>query len=397
MWSLAGQARKPSSTLFPAAPLTLQRKCACGQHAGGGECEECRKQKLSLQRRKGNGSKPASVPPIVRDVLLSSGQPLDADIRAFMEPRFERDFSGVRVHTDARAAESAQAVDALAYTVGRDVVFGEGGYQPETPSGRSLIAHELTHVIQQEHGVVGSPLRVNAFGDPSEQEAERFADAVSRDTSPGRIAHAAGYVQLARSGKSKGGGASAPGTCGGTWTCASPAGCTVPDSPGNGAASNGWKLVVRIDTEAPTASDVSVGTVGHTYVDFQESNGTKYTYGYYPSPSRSPDPVFRPTSPGCIVHPDTAHSTCVDYSETFEITQSQYANALAAAQSFCRMPGTYHLLTANCTTFAAGIAREAGQTLPSARGSVSPARLSADNPNTLIDALRARDAARRGR
>jgi hypothetical protein len=93
----------------------------------------------------------SGVPPIVHDVLRSTGQPLDAATRAFMEPRFDHDFSQVRVHTDARAAESARAVDALAYTVGRGVVFGAGRYAPETQIGKVLLAHELTHIVQQRY------------------------------------------------------------------------------------------------------------------------------------------------------------------------------------------------------------------------------------------------------
>lgn len=91
-----------------------------------------------------------SVPPIVHDVLNGGGgQPLDAMTRAFMEPRFGHDFSQVRIHTDTRANESAKAVNALAYTVGRDIIFESGRYRPETTVGRTLLAHELTHSIQQ--------------------------------------------------------------------------------------------------------------------------------------------------------------------------------------------------------------------------------------------------------
>ena len=95
-------------------------------------------------------------PPIVHDVVGSSGQPLDAGTRAFMEPRFGHDFSKVRVHTDAKAADSARAVQARAYTVGRNVVFGAGKYGPGTQAGRGLLGHELAHVVQQEHGAVPS-------------------------------------------------------------------------------------------------------------------------------------------------------------------------------------------------------------------------------------------------
>jgi Domain of unknown function (DUF4157) len=89
-------------------------------------------------------------PPIVHEVLSSPGQPLDVGTRAFMEPRFGHDFSHMRVHADAQAAESARSVNALAYTVGQHVVFGAGQYEPETSKGKRLLAHELTHVVQQQ-------------------------------------------------------------------------------------------------------------------------------------------------------------------------------------------------------------------------------------------------------
>ena len=81
--------------------------------------------------------------------LQGGGQPLPAPARNFFEPRFGADFGQVRVHADARAAESAQSVNAMAYTVGRDIVFGAGRYQPGTDEGNRLLAHELTHVVQQ--------------------------------------------------------------------------------------------------------------------------------------------------------------------------------------------------------------------------------------------------------
>jgi len=94
-----------------------------------------------------------AAPPIVQEVLDSPGQPLDPAMRGFMEPSFGRDFSQVRVHTDPKAAESARAMDALAFTVGRDVVFASGQYAPDMESGRRLLAHELAHVVQQGAGV----------------------------------------------------------------------------------------------------------------------------------------------------------------------------------------------------------------------------------------------------
>ena len=161
----------------------LQRKCACGGTPGPtGECEECRKKRL--QRKVTQPStfnhQHSEIPPIVHDVLRSPGQPLDAETRGFMEPRFGHDFSRVRVHTDELAAESAQAVNALAYTVGRDVVFGAGRFAPNTMPGRQLLAHELTHTIQQSQGpsasaLMSSSLPVSSPSDSYELEAEAQA------------------------------------------------------------------------------------------------------------------------------------------------------------------------------------------------------------------------------
>jgi len=161
----------------------LQRACACGQHTGGGECESCQQKGQALQRAAISPA-PAndSVPPIVNDVLHGSGQPLEATTRAYLEPRFGHDFSSVRVHTDGQAAQSARAVNALAYTVGQNVVFGAGQYQPGTTSGNKLLAHELTHTIQQKSfGSSYVPQRATLISqpaDPAETEADQVANQV---------------------------------------------------------------------------------------------------------------------------------------------------------------------------------------------------------------------------
>ena len=170
---------KPTATTSstPVRTSLLHRKCACGGTPGlNGECAECRRKRL---QRSPVRAAPATVPPVVNEVLRSPGQPLGADTRAFMEPRFGHDFSKVRVHTDARAAESTRAVNALAYTVGRDVVFGAGQYAPATTSGRQLLAHELTHVAQQGP-VVRAPLAIGAPASPAEREAEQAAARVTQ-------------------------------------------------------------------------------------------------------------------------------------------------------------------------------------------------------------------------
>jgi hypothetical protein len=99
-----------------------------------------------------HGEQALHVPPVVDAVLRTAGQPLDAATLGHFEPRFGHDFSRVRVHTDSAAGLSARTVNALAYTVGADVVFDRDRYAPATPEGRSLLAHELAHVVQQPDG-----------------------------------------------------------------------------------------------------------------------------------------------------------------------------------------------------------------------------------------------------
>jgi peptidoglycan hydrolase-like protein with peptidoglycan-binding domain len=129
------------------------QRCSCDSStSGSGQCEDCKTKAISLQRVSTGPSQGAMAPSIVHEVLRSPGQPLEAATRSFMEPRFGHDFSGTRVHADPAAAESARAVDALAYTVGHDVVLGHGQYAPQTTAGQRLLAHELTHVVQQTAG-----------------------------------------------------------------------------------------------------------------------------------------------------------------------------------------------------------------------------------------------------
>src|SRR5260370_10610870 len=94
----------------------------------------------------------ATAPPIVHEVLRSPGQPLDANTRSFMEPRFGRNFSGMRVHTDEKATESARGVGALAYTVGNHIIFDSSQPSLASEDGKRILAHELTHVIHQSGG-----------------------------------------------------------------------------------------------------------------------------------------------------------------------------------------------------------------------------------------------------
>jgi Domain of unknown function (DUF4157) len=236
------------SQVQPQAGRSLQRKCACGGTPGPtGECEECRKKrevghtqhitqtKLAIgnpgdtyeqeadrvadavlriaipkmgsekkthfgplvQRQVSEGGL-MQAPPIVGEVLQSPGQPLEPATRTFMEPRFGYDFSRVQVHTDTRAAESARAVNARAYTVGRDIVFGSGQYAPETSRGRQLLAHELIHVVQQN--IVDNPVsntwQITNQNSPQELEAGRLSH--QAESGEARIAARNGGAVVAR-------------------------------------------------------------------------------------------------------------------------------------------------------------------------------------------------------
>ena len=195
----------------------VQRKCACGESAGvTGECSECsERRRLRLQpklrvnaagdpyeqqadraaervmrmadptvegraplrlQRLAAGEMGATVAPaLVDEVIASPGEPLDANARAFFEPRFGHDFGRVRVHTDARATESARAVNAWAYTVGPHVVFAAGKYAPSEEAGRRLLAHELTHVVQQaEPPSSPRPAGIPLALQPAPRSVQRF-------------------------------------------------------------------------------------------------------------------------------------------------------------------------------------------------------------------------------
>jgi hypothetical protein len=122
-------------------------------------------------------------PPAVDHALRLPGHPLDAATRSYMEPRFGYDFSGVQVHTDGKAAESARSVNALAYTIGHDIVFGAGQYTPQSGEGQRLLAHELTHVVQQNGASSLQTSRIGPTNDRYELEAERTAQQVAEGKS----------------------------------------------------------------------------------------------------------------------------------------------------------------------------------------------------------------------
>jgi Domain of unknown function (DUF4157) len=177
----------------------LQGACACG-----GTCPHCKTDQLGqgqerLQKKDAGSGDLGLIasPPIVDKVLGSPGQPLDAETRAFMEPRFGHDFTKVRIHSGPAAERSARDLNAAAYTVGPDIVFSEGRYAPHTSTGRHLLAHELTHVVQQSGSEGASPVtagRSQLFRKPAveahyptEEEQRKIEELLSRNYKTTRV------------------------------------------------------------------------------------------------------------------------------------------------------------------------------------------------------------------
>ena len=188
-------AERVMRTSEPVGPVGIEnepvvrRKCACG-----GTCSECdAERKVNLQRRAANTGEPATVPPIVHKVLREPGRPLDAATRAYMEPRFGHDFSGVKVHADAGAAQSSAEIGARAWTAGSHIAFGPGMYNPSTRRGGALLAHELAHVVQQQNlPYSAAALKIGGPDDTYEREAHTYAAAVAA----GRRYHPASPPQM---------------------------------------------------------------------------------------------------------------------------------------------------------------------------------------------------------
>jgi hypothetical protein len=168
----------------------LQRKCSCG-----GGCSSCAgKRKRPIQRRAQN----AVAPEAVYSPFSDAGQPLPKEVRKSMEGSFGFDFSRVRIHSDASADRSADSVNALAYTLGNDIVFSSGAYQPSSANGQSLLAHELAHVVQQDAAgpvVQSRKLQVSDTEDPLEREAESAARQVADGQHAPRLSSVAPYIQ----------------------------------------------------------------------------------------------------------------------------------------------------------------------------------------------------------
>jgi Domain of unknown function (DUF4157)/L,D-transpeptidase catalytic domain len=191
------RAERPAAT----APVyMLRRKCSCGQHSVGATCAACASKQTGLRRRFVNEqgeTLTARADSLLQTVLGSPGSALDGETQTEMGARFGYDFSGVRVHADTTAAHSAKAVKARAYTAGHHVVFGSGQYAPQSRAGRHLLAHELTHVVQQGTGPASGLRRATGLSESvaTEAEADAAADAVLADRPVGSVSRAVAGIQ----------------------------------------------------------------------------------------------------------------------------------------------------------------------------------------------------------
>lgn len=169
------EADRVAATVMRMPEPVVQRKCAACA-AGGAPCPTCDEEEKRVRRKAANA--PSAAPhagEVSADFAsrLRGGSPLDAGSRAFFEPRFGHDFGSVRVHTGPEAAAAARSIHARAFTLGRDVAFAAGEYDPHSERGRGLLAHELVHVVQQTHA--RSEVRVARDTPQAEMQAMREA------------------------------------------------------------------------------------------------------------------------------------------------------------------------------------------------------------------------------
>ena len=169
------------NTFFKPANNTIQRKC-----------QACEEEEKHVHRKENDGNEVHGGHELDSYVgsLSSSGQQMPESSRKFFEPRFGHDFSNVKIHTDSGAIKSAQSINALAYTSGNNIVFNSGQYSPERDSGKKLMAHELTHVVQQTGGKsvvqrqASSGTAIKEHGDITRVPADVSASCNIAETSP---------------------------------------------------------------------------------------------------------------------------------------------------------------------------------------------------------------------
>lgn len=303
------------------------------------------------------------------EARAGGGEEMPSQTRAFMEPRFGASLGEVRVHRDARANRLAASAGARAFTVGRDLFFGRGEFQPETDGGRRLIAHELAHVVQQgasPGGGGGAILRQAAGGHPAAASPAAAGPGAGPTTAPGAA-----------------GAAPAPGAAEEAMSrletlCAASQPCTEPDA--HDGPKGEFKLTIMADKEGPFLAIPFTGGVGHAWLELTDKEGTRWTYGFWPASGFDAEEPTKDV-PGCVHHPDTEHRPTA--TQTFTLTEKEFSAALLEAQSICAAKPAYNLFGLQCTSFVRRVLDAAG------KGPAGGFGLIWDSPNALNSWLRA--------
>jgi hypothetical protein len=267
---------------------------------------------------------------------LGIGSPLPEPARAFYELRFGNDFSNVRIHTGERAASHADAFHAQAFAYGQHIIFNHGKFSPHTTQGRQLLAHELTHVVQQ---TTQAPTMHQAM-------EQGIAQPIQQST---------GSPAIARLDASM---------------CSSD--CLAPD--GTGPATGKFSITIYADKEGPFLSIPWTHNVGHSWIRLEDDTGRFWTFGFWPQVGFDPE-NSKADVEGCVHHPDTAHKPTA--SQTFELTAAEFASAFTTATDVCTMKPKYNLFGLQCTDFVKRVLTAAG------KGSFGGFGLIWESPNAL--------------
>ncbi|MEZ8143366.1 hypothetical protein A1OK_18735 [Enterovibrio norvegicus FF-454] len=287
----------------------------------GNSCSACQKRGSATPSSLGKAlplSRP-SIPSHLQSRVPGAGEPLSVHVRQDMEQRFGYDFSNVRVHNDAKAADSASSLRARAYTLGNNIIFNRGQYQPHSVSGQKVLAHELTHVLQQSK---------------AGRSATQFLSEAD---------------------------------------CANE--CSKKD--GNTTETGKFSITVFADKEGPFLLLPATHKVGHSWIRLQDDKGNLWTYGFWPKEGFDADDT-RADVDGCVHHPDkTQHNKNNPTRQTFELTAEQFNAAYKFAVKTCNDRPKYNLFGLQCTEFVKQALAAAGQ------GSAGGFGLIWESPNAL--------------
>lgn len=283
-----------------------------------------------LVQRKTGTQQGTPAPFSVDDMLRSSGRPLGAATRSFMEPRFGMSFGSVRLHTGAGAERTAAQLQARAFTYGQDIWLGRGASE----SDRRLMAHELAHTIQQGGASTGKEKPIS--------ERQRTS---SQFPSIQHVLQAGAVVQRLEADM-----------------CASNRGtCNTPE--GADGEKGTYRLTVYADKEGPFLGIPATHKVGHSWVRLTDTDGNYWSYGFWPQVGFDPENTSDNVE-GCVHSPDgragdPPHSPTS--SQSFELTAKEFAAAHAYAIGVCNSNPKYNLFGLQCTEFALRVLEAAGQ------------------------------------